>query len=199
MKLIEEIESRRDKKGNLRKWGKFLCPILDCNKIVERLLHTGLKQKTCGCVNNKSGMQNHNYKHGESNTRLYHVWDNMKQRCFNPNFKQYKDYGGRGITICPEWTNDYTVFRDWSLSNGYVDNLEIDRIKTNGNYEPSNCRFITSKENQRNKRNNKLNLEIANKIRILYNTGKYTQRKLAKIYGINQRDIFNVMHNKIWV
>jgi hypothetical protein len=76
----------------------------------------------------------------------------MLQRCENPNATKYELYGGRGIKVCEEW-HTYTVFRDWALSHGYADNLSIDRINPNGNYEPSNCRWATDKEQSNDRRN----------------------------------------------
>ena len=150
MKLIKNLGSRINKTGRKQSWAEFLCEIPECGKIVERLLGNGLKQKSCGC-NLGKGLKN-NYKHGETKTRLYGVWRNMKYRCYNPNCEAFKYYGGRGIIVCPEWANDYTKFRDWSLSNGYQKGLFIDRINSDGNYEPSNCRFLTIEESNRNKR-----------------------------------------------
>lgn len=94
-------------------------------------------------------------KHGKRKTRLYRIWANMKTRCYNPNYTQYKDYGGRGITVCNEWKNDFQAFYDWSISNGYNDILQIDRIDNNKSYEPSNCRWVDRKTQGRNKRNNR--------------------------------------------
>lgn len=91
-------------------------------------------------------------KHGLSDTPMYHKWENMKQRCFNPKRPGYENYGGRGITVCDEWL-DFEYFKRWCLKNGYSDDLEIDRIDNDGNYEPSNCRFVTAKKNSYNKRN----------------------------------------------
>lgn len=71
----------------------------------------------------------------------------MKPRCLSPNDPHYKWYGGRGIIVCDEWKNSYENFRDWAMSNGYTDDLTIDRIDNDGNYEPSNCQFITASEN----------------------------------------------------
>ena len=94
--------------------------------------------------------------HGRSNKeRLYQTWKNMRQRCNNPKRKDYPRYGGRGISICPEW-NDYKSFRSWALSNGYADNLSIDRIDVNGNYEPSNCRWADATIQANNARRNRI-------------------------------------------
>jgi len=188
MELIKEIESRRDKKGWLRKWAIFLCE--HCKIYVEMRLDSGVKAKSCGC--------NKNIKHGDRKIRLYGVWTNIKTRCTNPNNKRYKDYGGRGITICPEWANDYIVFRDWSLSNGYQEGLQINRINNNGNYCPENCNFVTAKENSWNTRRIVLTLEIANEVRKLYATGDYTRKELGKKYGVNSSIISKIINNKIW-
>lgn len=95
-------------------------------------------------------------EHGGKDTPLYNKWCSMKERCSNPHNKRYSRYGGRGIKVCDEWL-DFAKFRDWCLSNGYSQGLTIDRINNDGNYEPSNCRFISTSEQNRNySRNHKI-------------------------------------------
>ena len=103
------------------------------------------------------------YKHGfsQKSGRIYPLWKSIKYRCNTPSCKSYKDYGERGIKVCPEWDNDFMAFYEWAIANGYKEEktdkgrniLTIDRIDVNGDYEPSNCRFVTNLEQARNKRN----------------------------------------------
>src|SRR3990167_4784497 len=181
MKLIKKLGTRIVN-GRLESWGLFWCDF--CKQEVGRELGSGRKQKSCRCIKNR-GNNNPNYKHGDSYSRLHHIWHGIKSRCLNPNNKSFKDYGGRGITICPEWTNDYTNFRDWALDNGYKDSLTIDRKENNGNYCPENCQWISNKENAQKTRRVKLTLNKANEIRALWNTGNYTQKKLAEKYNVD--------------
>lgn len=90
----------------------------------------------------------------KNNFRLYRVWDGIIQRCCNPNAKNYHNYGGRGISVCNEWRNDFSVFEEYCVSNGWRDGLQIDRVDNDGNYCPGNIRFVTQTENLRNKRTN---------------------------------------------
>lgn len=111
--------------------------------------------KSCGCY--KSECSSARIKailttHGGTGTRLHKIWECMKSRCSYSKGDAYKNYGGRGITVCDEWKNDFVKFYDWALVNGYKDDLTLDRINVNGNYEPSNCRWVTRKEQNRNTR-----------------------------------------------
>jgi hypothetical protein len=80
----------------------------------------------------------------------------MKARCYNPNWPQFKDWGGRGITVCAIWKDDYVAFRTWALDNGFEDGLTLDRADNDGSYNPENCRWVTKKENCRNRRTAKM-------------------------------------------
>lgn len=109
--------------------------------------------KSCGCLASEI-VSKRMFKHGMSNEKLYSVWANMLGRCNNPNDHAYTNYGGRGIQVCAEW-HDFIPFIDWTTNNGYAEGLEIDRIDNDGWYSPSNCRFVTAKQNLRNTRSNK--------------------------------------------
>ena len=127
--------------------------ICECGNIVSvktASLNNG-NTKSCGCLQRDMTRQV-STKHGLEGTKLYQVWKGMKQRCFNPNNKNHKYYGARGITVCDEWKDDFQAFADWAMQNGYADNLTIDRIDNDGNYEPSNCAWTTSKENNSHRR-----------------------------------------------
>lgn len=105
-------------------------------------------------VTDRSGINNPNYKHGGKGTRLYSIWANMKTRCSNPKHMHFDRYGARGITVCDEWKNDFLKFYDWAMSHGYEDHLTIDRIDNDGNYEPSNCRWVSVKQQGLNRFSN---------------------------------------------
>jgi hypothetical protein len=109
--------------------------------------------KSCGCYHKRRNSETHK-THGLTNSKLYEAWVSIKNRTLNPKNKQYNDYGGRGITICDEWKNDFMPFYNWALLNGYEENkgLSIDRIDNDGNYEPNNCRWTTQNIQARNQR-----------------------------------------------
>lgn len=132
---------------------RWLCHC-DCgNEIVVcgKNLRSG-HTKSCGCLRRAVSRDSHT-KHGMENTRLYSIWESMKQRCTNPNTAHYKNYGGRGICVCDAWLYSFPLFAEWALSNGYDDTLTLDRIDVNGNYEPENCAWATWDEQCYNKRN----------------------------------------------
>ena len=114
--------------------------------------------KSCGCLRTEKLSTGNNIKHGGRYDRLYRVFANMKNRCYNTNSKDYPYYGGRGIKICDEWLNNYLAFKTWSYNNGYDDTAQfgqctIDRINVDGNYEPDNCRWVSMSTQSKNRRN----------------------------------------------
>lgn len=145
--VISRAESRRQPSGKLVTYWNRVC---DCgNKAQVR--GCDLKDghvSSCGCSHIK-----HGYSHKE---KLYSVWQNMKRRCYETTNKRYKNYGGRGIKVCDKWLHNYIDFRNWAIGNGYKDGLTIDRINVDGNYEPSNCRWVTLKDQQNNTTRNRI-------------------------------------------
>lgn len=130
----------------------WLC-LCDCGKEVVvngRDLKNG-GTKSCGCYK-KNLISRVNISHGKSTHKLYFTYKNMIARCHNPRATQFNDYGGRGISVCDEWRNNICSFIDWCNLNGWDKGLQIDRKDNDGNYSPSNCRFVTSRDNSLNTR-----------------------------------------------
>jgi hypothetical protein len=194
---------------------KFKC---SCGKVFISTLwriETG-HTKSCGCLQ-KQLVKAANLIHGDSNTRLYSIYKNMKTRCYNENGEKYDKYGGKGIIVCDDWLSSYSNFKKWALNNGYNDTLSLDRIKTDGNYEPINCRWIKLEDQLRNKdvySNNKLSI---NGVSLISSTGKYraqiqykgekfnlgsfdTPEEASKIYESKRIELFKIKNNtKNWI
>lgn len=165
--LLTVLEEAYVKNG--KKYWKCIC---DCGNISYRTTTELVTQeiKSCGCLKkNKLPIK-------IKGTRLYRIWSGMKRRCNNISDREYKYYGGRGIKVCNEWNNSSYVFYNWAMTNGYKDNLTLDRIDVNGNYEPNNCRWVTWKVQENNRRNNDF---------IEYNGEKHTLKEWSEILSIN--------------
>lgn len=127
----------------------------DCGKIITVCGYNIENENTtsCGCL--KKETTSRMFKtHGFSKTRLYRIWTSMKKRCYNLKNSEYDNYGKRGIRMCSSWRDDFQVFYDWAMANGYDDSLTIDRIDVNKGYSSDNCRWADAKTQARNKRNN---------------------------------------------
>lgn len=124
----------------------------DCGNLIEVLSDNLSKgnTKSCGCLKKEIDKQI-NITHGDTANgkmpRIYVIWTSMKARCSSPKIHNYKSYGGRGISVCNEWRDNYVAFRDWAMANGYANNLTIDRIDSAGNYTPDNCQWLTNSDN----------------------------------------------------
>lgn len=127
--------------------------------------------------------------HGLRNHPLYDVWGKIKARCYNIQSKDYTDYGGRGISVCTEWIDDFKAFYDWCIENGYQKGLEIDRRNNNGNYEPDSCRMVTRSQNMRNTRRNN---------NLTYNGETKCLSEWAEIYGIKRFTLFGRINRMGW-
>lgn len=168
----------------------YLCRC-DCGNEFIALAHhlKGGGTKSCGCLRSDASIKRARkllYKHGKCDTNLYKTWSSIKARCLCKTHRAFKNYGGRGITLCIEWANDFLVFEKWALANGYKKGLTIDRIDNNGNYEPSNCRWTTRTVQQNNRRTNRF---------IEYNGKKRTLSQWSKILNIPETTLFGRLKN----
>lgn len=141
------VERAENSKAGQARWF-CVCDCGNTNIVKGQDLRNG-KVRSCGCY--KIEQQT---KHGFYNEPLYRVWTSMKNRCNSSTNQWYSAYGGKGVSVYQEWQEDFLVFRDWAIKNGYKKGLTLDRIDVNGNYEPNNCRWITIQEQQYNKTTN---------------------------------------------
>lgn len=171
---------------NARKGYSWKCRC-ECGKetaVSPYKLITG-KTKSCGCGKRdrvKTDPLFDRTTHGGRHERLYHIWHGMKQRCERKGNNDYHNYGGRGISVCKEWRNDYSAFKEWALSNGYTDELTIERKNVDGNYCPENCAWISSKAQARNRRTSHW---------VEYNGERHIVTEWAEIYGVEACALYN--------
>jgi hypothetical protein len=176
--------------GESKKRGAHFINFVDCRCVCGNIKNIALSKvlsghtKSCGCIA-MGKRKGYNIKHP-----TYKVWDAMIQRCSNPKNNSYNDYGGRGIIVCKEWVDSFGKFYDWVTISGYKKGLQIDRKDNNGNYEPSNCQWVTCKQNSRNRRNtilvyingNRLVLAEAIELGLINKTKFYRNKEYKKIF-----------------
>lgn len=180
------------KKTSKRENGEIVYKcICDCGNeaLVKRSYLTTGGTKSCGCLASemhselaKKAFTTNGYSCNKKYSRLYRTWNAMIDRCHNNKCHNYKNYGGRGIKICDEWLNNFKTFYDWAIKNGYQKNLTIERIDVNGNYEPSNCCWITKGEQGYNK---------TNTVYITIDGVKRSLREWSIISGLSKSLIYN--------
>ena len=127
-------------------------------------------------------MQRKYFDQYDRNSRLYSVWRHMKERCNNENHMAFQRYGGRGISVCDDWSSEFLSFKSWALENGYNPDLSLDRIDNNGDYCPENCRWATRVEQQNNTSKNRL---------LTFNGETHSIAEWGRITGVNRRTIMS--------
>lgn len=183
------VIERRGRRGSRALW---LC-VCDCGNeitIDSNSLRTG-NTRSCGCIRKEHSKRigSANKMHGMFGTRLYMIWADIKRRCTNPNCDTYHYYGGRGITVCEDWKNNFQTFYDWAIAAGYRDDLTIDRIDTNGDYCPDNCKWSTWEEQENNRRNNRL---------VTYDGKTQTISQWAREYNIPYITLIKRLNSPDW-
>lgn len=178
------VVKKVERKNRSNQW---LCKC-DCGKEVvcyQYNLERGTST-SCGCLRSYYAKKTRSC-HGESTGKFYKKWSSIKTRCYNKNTPCYKNYGGRGIKMCDEWL-DFWNFREWAYKNGYSEGLTLERIDVNGNYEPSNCKWIPMEEQAINKRNNSF---------IEYGGKKQTISQWSKKLGVG-KEVLSYRYRAGW-
>ena len=160
--------------------------IVDSRKLNKTCLPCANKSRSTHGLSPRSGMH-----------PLYKLLHNMKSRCMNPSAAAYKYYGGRGISVCEEWAQDTPSFVEWALKNGWSAELEIDRIDTNGNYSPENCRFVTHKQNSQTRRSTKTTEAQARLVKKLL-AGGASVKEASSEAGVSYMSAWHIKSGKSW-
>ncbi|MCD8376221.1 MAG: hypothetical protein LUD69_04705 [Oscillospiraceae bacterium] len=176
------VVSEAEYKKPYRMWN---C-VCDCGNttVVRGTSLTSGHTTSCGCFQ-RDCASSANTKHGMYKHRLYRIYGHMVRRCCDEREAGYKNYGGRGIRVCDGWKNSFEKFAEWAYDNGYQDDLTIDRIDVNGNYEPSNCRWVTQKVQANNTRRNRM---------LEFNGETHTMGQWADILGLS----YNLVDSRIF-
>jgi hypothetical protein len=193
MQLLHKLDRFQVFPTGKKRLGQFRCPA--CNAVVVRILYNGQKQQACGCQQ-REGVSNANFKHGESGHPLYSIWSNMRRRCRASNRPSYPRYGGRGIKVCEQWS-DFAAFLQWAIDHGWSLGLCLDRADNNGHYTPDNCRFVTHQVNNQNRRTCKLTTTTVLAIRQQLASG-VSQRSIARKFGVSCTTVCRIARNRAW-
>lgn len=182
--VVERAPNRIMPNGDSRR--AWLCRC-DCgNEIVATTIDLRKGDvKSCGCIKKELDKVKL-ATHGDHGTHLHNVWCAMRRRCNNKKNRDFHHYGGRGINVCHEWESDYLCFKRWALSNGYSENLTIDRIDVDGDYTPANCRWVSMKEQANNRSNSRY---------VTYNGEVHTIQEWSEIVNIPYSTLYMRFRN----
>lgn len=175
---------------NKNKTGSFWKCQCECGNttiVISTSLKKGLTT-SCGCYRREVAKKTFS-KHNKKYTRIYSIYKGMKDRCRYKTNDNYDRYGGKGVKVCPEWFDDFINFYNWAMANGYNDELTLDRIDSNGNYEPDNCRWVTYKQQANNTRRNNY---------ITFNGETHTLTEWAEKLGIKRSTLSTRIHRANW-
>lgn len=171
---------------------RYLCRC-DCGneRVVRGISLRKGDTQSCGCIKKEraKALSESHIKHGKTKTRLYRIWFSMRRRCYKSTSPDYARYGGRGITVCDEWKDSFQAFYEWSVANGYLENLTIDRIDNEGDYSPQNCRWVNAEVQNNNTRRNYY---------ITHDGETLTLAQWAKKCGINKNTLYSRLTKYGW-
>lgn len=185
--LVKEKVAKRGKMWvNL-----YLCPKCGCEKLAAKA--DGQNHPLCHACANRQNRTTHNM----ADSKIYIKWQAMKRRCLHSKSSDFKHYGGRGIELCQQW-HTFEGFMRWEKFSEWKPGLEIDRIDNNGNYEPSNCRWVSRAENTQNTRRNVLNREMARLIKRLHESGEMSYSVIAKTLTVSKEVVASVVSERSW-
>lgn len=199
VRLITDLGTVRDAQGKFHRKGLFLCGY--CGDTVERWHYAGNRDQSCGCVRRKLAadrISTHGLYRNKNVHPLAIVWGGMKSRCYSKNHSMYQWYGGRGIRVADEWLHDVDAFVKWSLEHGWAKGLQLDRVDNDGDYSPSNCRYVSGTKNIRNSSATKLTEASVIEIRQRYADGGVSHAELGRLYGVCKSAIGRIVRRQSW-